>query len=151
MDELVDAYFLSEDDPPQEASAWLKAGAGHCTLGELATTSSSLRLVKAVYKAGAVKVWAVAIDRYPDGSENTGKLVIELPHDHEARMSILKWVSRKIHSIPPEGFPIPASTMNLLCWTKRPNQSLQLTPTRLHGSCLRRRHATATAQLSSVR
>jgi hypothetical protein len=87
--------FLAPDEHPQEALSWLKAGGDKHTLGELASTSSSIRLVNTIYRAGASKVWAVEIDTYPNGSENTGKLVIELPSQPPLRSQVLAWASRK--------------------------------------------------------
>jgi hypothetical protein len=87
--------FLNDAEGSQEALAWLKdSGATH-TLGEMASTAVSVRLVNAFYRAGAVKVWAVAIDRYPNGMENTGKLVIELPGEEALRAQVLQMASRK--------------------------------------------------------
>lgn len=87
--------FLDDTKNTQEAGAWLKAGEKRNTLGELANTAVSLRLVNSFYKAGATKVWAVEIDRYPDGMENTGKLVIELSLELDARTEVLRLASRK--------------------------------------------------------
>ncbi|MFL6519665.1 MAG: hypothetical protein ACJ8NS_05545 [Chthoniobacterales bacterium] len=87
--------FFGDDETRAEALSWLKAGGDKHTLGELASTSVSVRLVNAVYRAGATKVWAVEIDRYPDGRENTGKIVIELPDEPRLRSQVLAWASRK--------------------------------------------------------
>ncbi|MDR3401246.1 MAG: hypothetical protein P4L99_02015 [Chthoniobacter sp.] len=94
----VDAFsqsLLSDSESAQEALDWLRAGGKRCTLGEMASTAVSVRLVNTVYRAGAVKVWAVEIDRSPNGRENTGRLVIELPQEASARAQVLKWASRK--------------------------------------------------------
>ncbi|MEY2562273.1 MAG: hypothetical protein QOH88_466 [Verrucomicrobiota bacterium] len=93
-DSLVRMFF-ADDQYREEALSWLKAGGDRHTLGELASSSASVRLVNAVYRAGATKVWAVDIDRYPDGSENTGKIVIELPGEPRLRSQVLAWASRK--------------------------------------------------------
>jgi hypothetical protein len=87
--------FLADDEHPQEALSWLRAGGDKHTLGESASTSGSIRLLNAVYRAGATKVWAVQIDSYPDGSKNTGKLVIELPQEPALRRQVFEWASRK--------------------------------------------------------
>ena len=95
---FADAFaqkFLAADEHPREALSWLKAGGDRHTLGELASTSTSIRLVNTIYRAGATKVWAVEIDSYPNGSENTGKLVIELPCQPLLRSQVLAWASRK--------------------------------------------------------
>ena len=95
---FADAFaqkFLAADQHPQDALSWLRAGGDSHTLGELASTSSSIRLVNTIYRAGATKVWAVEIDTYPNGIENTGKLVIELPSQPLLRSQVLAWASRK--------------------------------------------------------
>src|ERR1700733_2499704 len=80
-----------------EACRWLTTDDGvRRTLGELNTPESSLKLVERFYRAGAVSVVATEIDRYvretlheDDVSENTGHLVIELPHDPGKRRRVL--------------------------------------------------------------
>ncbi len=61
------------------------------TLGELPTREVSIELAKVIYDLGATKVTAVKIDRYPDGQENTGRIVISLPSNSEARTRVFKW------------------------------------------------------------
>jgi hypothetical protein len=81
------------DDPStQEVLAWLRAGSSEDfrSLGELATTEESIALAMEAYQAGAAKVFAVEIDEYPEG-QNTGKLVIKLPADADARRRALGW------------------------------------------------------------
>ncbi len=39
------------------------------------------------------QVFAVEIEKYPGGMENTGKLVIELPVDPAARTSVFDWAA----------------------------------------------------------
>lgn len=76
-----------------EATTWLNENRGPSdrTLGELGTTKESLDLVSEVFEAGAVQVIAVEIATYPDGSQNTGKLIVELPEDPNSRKQVLKW------------------------------------------------------------
>jgi hypothetical protein len=93
--DAVALSFLRPDRNPREALSWLKAAPRRRTLGELANTAVSVRLINQLYRAGAAKVWAVEIDSYPDGTENTGRLVIELPQDPAARKRVLAWVSHQ--------------------------------------------------------
>jgi len=76
-----------------EAIPWLRESTeeSYRTLGELKTNAESLNLVSDAIKAGAVEVVAVEIDTYPDGSQNTGRLIIELPEDPAARRVCLTW------------------------------------------------------------
>jgi len=95
---MVDSFaqrFLDDTENTREALTWLKASEKRNTVGELANTAASIRLVNSLYKAGATKVWAVEIDRYPGGTENTGKLVIELSSLPKARAEVLRLASRK--------------------------------------------------------
>jgi hypothetical protein len=82
-------------DGAQEARDWLARGESTRTLGEFASTASSIRFVSQLVRAGALAAWAVQIDRYPDGTENTGRIVVELPDNREARAKILARLSRK--------------------------------------------------------
>lgn len=79
----------------REVLEWLQEGPATRTLGELATREASIELVKEVYDLGASKVMAVKIDRYPDGQENTGKLVICLPKEKVARKKLFAWAAEK--------------------------------------------------------
>lgn len=63
------------------------------TLGELRTTEESVAEVDELYRAGAVKVTLVDIDYY-DEDENTGKLVVTLPKDLQARAKVLAWCAK---------------------------------------------------------
>ena len=76
-----------------EALSWLKGSSEDSsrTLAELGTNAESVDLVERAFEAGAVEVIAVEIETYPDGSQNTGKLVIKLPEDTTARNQVLKW------------------------------------------------------------
>jgi hypothetical protein len=79
-----------------EAYSWLDECSDESlrTVGELESNEQSLDLIQEIYTAGAVKVIAVEIDKYPDGAENTGKLVILLPAETEARKRVLEWCSK---------------------------------------------------------
>jgi hypothetical protein len=76
-----------------EAIPWLKGStaASDRTLGEIGTNEESLDLVAEAFEAGAVEVIAVEIVTYPDGSQNTGKLIVELPEDPISRERALTW------------------------------------------------------------
>ena len=79
-----------------EAFSWLDECTDDSfrTVGESETNEQSIDLIHEIYKAGAVEVTAVEIDKYPDGDENTGKLVITLPDEPEKRRRVLEWCSR---------------------------------------------------------
>ncbi|HEX3890717.1 MAG TPA: hypothetical protein VHX90_07695 [Verrucomicrobiae bacterium] len=81
----------------KEAREWLQSGGKRgFTLGVLDSTKESLALVEKAYASGAVRVTAVEIDEYPDmgGTQNTGKLVIELPDAASKRAKVLAWGSK---------------------------------------------------------
>ena len=65
------------------------------TLGEIATMGESKVELDALYKAGPVRVFALGIDRYPEvATENTGKLLVELPTEKQARRRVLAWCTK---------------------------------------------------------
>lgn len=76
-----------------EAFSWLDESTeeSYRTLGELATNEQSIDLVCAAYRAGASEVIAVEIDTYPDGGQNTGRLLVKLPDDAEKRRRVFAW------------------------------------------------------------
>lgn len=80
-----------------EAISWLRESTeeSHRTLGEFETNAQSIDLVDEAFKAGAVEVIAVEIGTYPDGSQNTGKLIIELPEDPTTRKQVLTWCNEQ--------------------------------------------------------
>jgi hypothetical protein len=82
---------LLSSGKPQELREWLKGKSN--TLGELASHKECLQLANEIYTAGALHVFAVEIDKYPEG-ENTGKLVIELPNDASGRRKVLEWAGK---------------------------------------------------------
>ena len=86
---------LLAEGNPAELRDWLKSGSN--TLGELTTNAESLKLANEIYQAGAIHVYAIEIDKYPHGSENTGKLVIELPKDNGSRNKVINWAARIAH------------------------------------------------------
>lgn len=63
------------------------------TLGELDWLQSK-RLVKRLLAIGCVDVFACEVDRYPDGTENTGHLVIQPPKSDSARTKVFRFVDR---------------------------------------------------------
>ena len=79
-----------------EAYSWLDECSDESfrNVGELESNEKSLDLINEIYRAGAVEVIAVEIDKYPDGGENTGKLVIVMPEEPEKRRKVLEWCSR---------------------------------------------------------
>jgi hypothetical protein len=94
--ERADALLnpLLHQSGAREAGSWLKSGKGLYSLGEL-TPAGSVRLINTIYRAGAVTVTAVEIRVYPDGSENTGKLVLTLPDDPLQRTAVFDWEAKQ--------------------------------------------------------
>lgn len=79
---------------PREVVEWLSGEPkGQNTLGELTTNQESLKLARKLYSIGAVKVFAIEIGKNEQG-ENSGKLVIVLPSDPEARKRIFRWSNK---------------------------------------------------------
>ena len=74
---------LLADPNKAEAFSWLDECEGDSfrTVGAWESNEQSLDLIREIYKAGAVEVIAVEIDKYPGGGENTGRLVIVMPCD----------------------------------------------------------------------
>ncbi len=89
-----------------EAVSWLHESPELCvrTLGELETNESSTDVVTEAYEAGAVEVIAVDIETYPDGSQNTGRLVVLLPKAEAQRKQTLAWCNKQseLLGLPPE-------------------------------------------------
>ena len=73
-----------------EALEWLRASSPSSfrNLGELETTEESVALVEWLYSCGAIKVLACKIHVYPEGDQNSGHLLIELPTDPVARAKV---------------------------------------------------------------
>ena len=89
------ARQLLAEPGSREVLHWLQEGSVTRTLGELATREDSIELAKEVYNLGATKVTAVKIDRYPDGGENTGKLVVYLPKEKALRKRLFAWATER--------------------------------------------------------
>jgi len=77
---------------PSEVRDWLRKGRKN-TLGVLQSNGESRKFAEQMYVAGAQKVFAVKIDKYHGGMENTGKLVVERPIAPFQRQKILSWGS----------------------------------------------------------
>lgn len=87
---------LLESPNKAEAYSWLDECGDESfrNVGELESNEKSLDLIHEIYRAGAVEVIAVEIDKYPDGGENTGRLVIVMPEEPEKRRAVLEWCSK---------------------------------------------------------
>ena len=85
----------------REALAWLEEtrepsrslGAAD-SVPVYASQPESLKFVKKLYRLGAVKVHAVEIDGAANEDQNTGELVVELPHEPEVRKKVLQVCNR---------------------------------------------------------
>lgn len=107
------------DPNTREVLAWLRGkpeGELFRTLGELGSTEESIALAQEIYDAGAVEVLAVEIDDYDEdddgGGQNTGKLVVKLPDQPNARKRVFAWVNANSQS---HGFdPEPDTGQNYL-------------------------------------
>jgi len=85
---------LLKDSAKMEAGEWIESGGDEQgrTIGSCKTKQDSLNLIQEIYRAGAVKVIAVNIQRRPKSSgEHVGKLVVELPQDSNRRKTIFEW------------------------------------------------------------
>jgi len=83
----------------REALSWLRSaprGKQHI-LGTL-NFSASVDLVEQVYSLGAEQVLAFEIDMYVWG-ENTGKIIIGLPHETSKRRDIFAWSANWAQSL----------------------------------------------------
>ncbi len=91
FDAFIQGFLGGPND--QEVIAWLKGGTDNDfrSLGELTTNEESTTFAEQIYIAGAAEVVAVEIDKYPEG-QNTGKLVIRLPDDTDARRAVFEWL-----------------------------------------------------------
>lgn len=80
-----------------EAEHWLKESQAsqRRTLGVFKGAKRSLEVVKELYAAGAVKIFAVDIKTLPNGSQRTDKLVMELPADTKLRNAIFRWCKQQ--------------------------------------------------------
>jgi hypothetical protein len=69
----------------KEAKEWFKSG--KCFLGEGDNEQDSIKLVKSLYKAGAVKVWVFDIN-CESGQQYSGRLIVEMPKESIKRKKI---------------------------------------------------------------
>jgi hypothetical protein len=108
VNDRIERFFDDLLSKPNRAEAlsWLDESTDESprTLGELETNESSIDLVNEAYKAGAVEVIAVDIETYPDGSQNTGRLVVVLPKQQAPRKETLRWCNKQSEQLglPPE-------------------------------------------------
>jgi hypothetical protein len=90
-------------DKPNKAEAlsWLEESTEESfrTVGELGSNEKSFDLIHAAYKAGALEVVAVEIDTYPNGHQNTGKLIVFLPDELEARKRVFEWCGDRAEAV----------------------------------------------------
>lgn len=77
----------------REVLEWLQEGAAARTLGELPTREGSIALAKEIYALGATNVTTVSIHRYPNGEENSGKLILSLPNQKTVRKKLFAWAA----------------------------------------------------------
>ena len=82
---------LMREGASADAVAWVKER-DH-TLGEM-DEPASRRLVARLVKLGCVAITACKIDRYDNGLENTGHVVVELPASTATRGKILRALAR---------------------------------------------------------
>ncbi len=84
---------LLADRSKQEVLTWLKKGISALphTLGVLNAAESS-KLAKKLYDAGAMKVWAVEIQK-DEEYQNTSRLVVQLPKEKDKRFKVFKIVN----------------------------------------------------------
>jgi hypothetical protein len=83
---------LLNSDGSKEALRWLQNGRPDSRmLGELPTTVASIALVQELYALGATRVTASNIQTYDTGEENTGRLIVSLPKEPNARERVFEW------------------------------------------------------------
>ena len=95
----LDQFFAELLGKPNcgEALSWLGGSTEDFprTLGECETNRASMDLVEEVYSAGALEVVVVDITTYPDGSQNSGRLVVRLPDEQVHRTETLRWCNKQ--------------------------------------------------------
>jgi hypothetical protein len=99
--EQLISRFLS-DRKKSEALKWLESSSAkdERTIGALKTNRDSIRFVKKIYQAGALKIIAVQIRKRRGGNNyHTGKLIAELPQDAKLRKAIFAWCKRQGDSL----------------------------------------------------
>jgi serine/threonine-protein kinase RIO1 len=93
---------LLSDRKKAEVLKWLKGGSSEDKriVGGCKTNRESIRFVKEIYDAGAIKIFAVQIHKKRGSdSHRTGKLVAELPQDAKARKAIFAWCKKQGDSL----------------------------------------------------
>jgi len=73
-----------------EVLEWLESDKR--TLGVMSHADSVLFVEKA-YRIGVQRIIAVEIDTYPDDSQNTGRICVEMPDDPEKRNCVFSWAA----------------------------------------------------------
>lgn len=88
---------LMKKPSKEEALEWLAESGRERrrTLGEFTSATKSKVLVTGIYGAGATKVLAVDIKADSKGNQRTGKLIVALPKNAEARETIFKWCKKQ--------------------------------------------------------
>lgn len=82
---------LLEGPHVREALSWLEEMRQPSrSLGEATDQDESIRLVKKLYRQGAVNVHAVEIHGEETEDQNTGRIVVELPQDEKQRRDLFK-------------------------------------------------------------
>lgn len=82
---------LMSDGTCEDAVSWIQSK--NHTLGERDWRSGK-RLVERLSKLGCLHVYACKIDRYDQGLQNTGHLVVELPIEQDSRAKVFKAIGR---------------------------------------------------------
>jgi len=72
----------------KEIVSWLKRKTKDETVLDEMTTRQSLRLARRLYSLGAIKIWAVDVERDSDGTEYSNHLIIALPDEPKRRGKI---------------------------------------------------------------
>jgi hypothetical protein len=99
--EQLISRFLS-DRKKSEALNWLEGSSAkdERIIGACKTNPDSIRLVKEIYRAGALKIIAVQIrKKRGSGTYYTGKLVAELPQGAKLRKAIFAWCKKQGDSL----------------------------------------------------
>ncbi len=105
---MSDAFVQQFLNAPntREVLEWLRGAPDgeFRSLGEFGSTEESIALAQDIYDAGAAEVLAVEIDYYEGDGQNTGKLVIKLPDESEARKRVFAWAgaNSESHGFGPE-------------------------------------------------
>jgi hypothetical protein len=97
-DEFVKQFLGAPDT--REVLEWLGStpDSEYRSLGESGSTEDAIALAQKIYDAGAVEVLAVEIDEYEGVGQNSGRLVIKLPDQPEARRRVFAWAAANSES-----------------------------------------------------